>query len=643
MIRRRTVRAIGVFAIDVALAALSFLLSLYLRLGGELLIWPRDAVVGGLVMFTAVAAAVFLWARLDQIVWRYVALGDLGRIVRAVALTLLAFLAAQFLYNRLDDFPRSFLAIEFFVLTALLAGPRFTYRFLRDRELSALLERDTHRRVPVLLVGAGDGTDLFIREMSRGREVPFRVVGIIDERGRRIGSRIRGVPILGGLEETGGILERMRDDGTPVERLIVTRKAIDGADIARLIEIAEAHGATVSRLPTLTELGNAGGERVLTPRPIAVEDLLGRPRTVLDETPVINLIRGRRVLVTGAGGSIGSEIARQVAALAPAEVALLDSSEFHLYQIDLDLAERAPDTPRRAILSDVRDRHAVGAAIKDMRPDVVLHAAALKHVPLVESNPAEGVLTNVIGTRNVADACVAAGVSTMVLISTDKAVNPSSVMGATKRLAESYCQALDVADHRDDHRGDKTRFVTVRFGNVLGSTGSVIPLFQRQLARGGPLTVTHPEMKRYFMTVREAVGLVLHAAAMDDAATAKGGAICVLEMGEPVRIVDLARQMIRLSGLEPERDVEIVFTGIRPGEKLFEELFYDAEALAETSVPGVRVASPRAVEPQVLARAIDELETACANRREDEALRLLSSLVPEATLGVGGDAAASRG
>jgi O-antigen biosynthesis protein WbqV len=330
------------------------------------------------------------------------------------------------------------------------------------------------------------------------------------------------------------------------------------------------------------------------------------------------------VLVTGAGGTIGGELVRQVAAFGPARLALLDNGEYALYAIDLEMTERFPDVPRHSIIGDVRDRERLARILAEARPDIVFHAAALKHVPICEANPFEGVLTNAVGTRNVAEACRAAGVATMVQISTDKVVNPTNVMGASKRIAEAYCQALDILGR--ERSG--TRFVTVRFGNVLGSTGSVVPLFQRQLAAGGPLTVTHPEMTRYFMTVREAVELVLQATVLGRRAD-QPGRIYVLDMGEPVRILDLARQMIRLAGLRPGVDVEIAFTGLRPGEKLFEEIFHGAEPLLPTECKGLLLAAPRTADAASLGRAIDELEAIC--RREDEAALAdaLRRLVPE--------------
>jgi O-antigen biosynthesis protein WbqV len=343
---------------------------------------------------------------------------------------------------------------------------------------------------------------------------------------------------------------------------------------------------------------------------------------VLDRAAMRDLIKGRRVMVTGAGGSIGSELARQIAAAEPANLALFDSSEFALYTIDQEIAQRFPGLARKTLIGDVRDRARVAQAMELLRPELVFHAAALKHVPLVEANPVEGTLTNAVGTRIVADACLVHSVLLMVLISTDKAVNPSSVMGAAKRAAETYCQTLDT-----EARG--TRFVTVRFGNVLGSTGSVVPLFQNQLAAGGPITVTHPDVARYFMTVREAVELVLQASALGMDDESWRGRVFVLDMGEPVRIVDLARQMIRLAGKRPEIDVKIAFTGLRPGEKMFEEIFHSAEPPVPTGQTGILAAPARRFDRAAVADALDALEDRCRALDRDGTLAALRRLVPE--------------
>jgi FlaA1/EpsC-like NDP-sugar epimerase len=362
---------------------------------------------------------------------------------------------------------------------------------------------------------------------------------------------------------------------------------------------------------------------------------LNRPQVPLDRDGMVRLIQGRRVLVTGAGGTIGSELARQVAALGPDLLVLVDNGEYALWQIDLELGENSPHVQRRAVIADIRDETRLRDVFERMRPELVFHAAALKHVPIVEDNPLEGLLTNAVGTRHVADAARAVGAKAMVLISTDKAVNPTSLMGASKRLAEMYCQGLDVAALDAASRGSRNgmRCVTVRFGNVLGSTGSVVPLFQRQLSRGGPLTVTHPDMQRYFMTVREAVGLVLQASVVG---TSNGhpsddtpGGIFVLDMGDPIKIVDLARQMIRLAGYRPDQDVEIRFTGLRPGEKLYEELFHGKEPPRATGFAGLLMATPRTADPAIVGRAIDEIASACRGGQVRLALNTLAHLVPE--------------
>jgi O-antigen biosynthesis protein WbqV len=331
-------------------------------------------------------------------------------------------------------------------------------------------------------------------------------------------------------------------------------------------------------------------------------------------------------MVTGAGGSIGTELCRQIGAHSPARIVMLDHSEFNLYSVDRMMADKAPTVTRRAGICDVRDRRRVASWFAQEAPEVVFHAAALKHVPLVEDHASDAVLTNVIGTRNVADAARQAGCAAMVLISTDKAVNPANVMGATKRAAEAYCQALDITAAKQTN---ETRYVTVRFGNVLGSTGSVVPLFQQQLARGGPLTVTHPEITRYFMSIPEAVQLVLQASGSAVAGQSGVGQIFVLDMGEPIKIVDLARQMIRLSGKRPDVDVKIEHIGLRPGEKLFEELAYGQEQLASSEVSGVLLARPAVYGLAILDARINGLEMAARSFNDERCVELLHDLVPE--------------
>ncbi len=642
-------RALFAFGHDIAMAALSLVVSLYLRLGTDIIGYQPRLTAFYIASFTLIAAGVFLLTGLYRGIWRYASLPDLFNIARAASLTLLVFLPAMFVLTRLAALPRSTLLIDWFVLVALLGAPRLAYRLFKDRGLDHVLERARHQSVPVLLISAKDGADTFIREMMRNPRAVYRVVGVLADTPSRVGREIYRVPVLGTIDSLETVVERLDRRGRRPQKLIITAQNLPGEQVRGLLDRAEALAIPLARLPKLTDFQRHledpehGPEHAL--EPIALEDLLGRPQAVLDREGMARLIRGRRVLVTGAGGTIGAELARQIAAFAPGRLVLIDHSEFALYAIDMELRERFAQSAPLPLLRDVRDRGQVDAVIAAERPDIVFHAAALKHLPMVEANPIEGVLTNIAGSRNVAEASRAFGVSVVVMVSTDKAVNPTSVMGATKRLAESFCQALDRHEARQAVPG--TRYVTVRFGNVLGSTGSVVPLFQRQLAAGGPLTVTHPEVSRFFMTVREAVELVLQAAALSAAPqTAEDrGQICVLDMGEPVRIVDLAHQMIRLAGLRPDRDLKIEFIGLRPGEKLHEELFHRAEPLMPTRIPAIRLAAPRTANYAMLARSIDELEENARARREERTLTLLERLVPEyrRSPSAPGAALASRG
>ena len=375
------------------------------------------------------------------------------------------------------------------------------------------------------------------------------------------------------------------------------------------------------RLGSVTRRG-AGVDRDIDVRPLRSEDLLGRPEAAPDRAAMRALVNGRRVCITGAGGTIGAELARQIAQYGPAHLTLIDNAEYNLYRINLELEETQPGLSRSAVLGDVRDSDSVAYTFAYARPELVFHAAALKHVHMVETNPDEGVLTNAVGTRNVADACISIGARAMVLVSTDKSVDPTSVMGATKRIAESYCHALAHSQAAGD-----LRLVTVRFGNVIGSSGSVVPLFQRQIAAGGPVTVTDPDVARYFMTTREAVQLLLQASALG--AAEEGGGIFVLDMGEPIKIVDLARRMIRLAGLTPDRDIEIVYTGLRPGEKKGESLFHRAEPMVVTETPGILRARPRPADIAFMRRRLDQLAAAARDRRTRDTLAMVAAMVPE--------------
>lgn len=610
-------RHLLVLAYDAGMAGFSFAFALYLRLSMNMFhqpLWYEGAIGFALIMLVA-----SLYSRIYRRVWRYTSLGDLLALAQVASVALLLFYLVMFQITRLESFPRSVFFIHWMTLMACLAGSRMIWRLMHDQVLLGRLLGRVAARVPVLLVGATPQAELFIRESERNANFPYRAVGIVDNDKTQHGREIHHVRVYGGLGEVPYILKKLeRKKGKP-QRMILTDPSIEADAIEALFAIGEAQQITLARLPCLTELRD--GNRAYEVQPVAVEDILGRPMALLDKPAMQAFITGRRVMVTGAGGSIGSELVRQIAAYRPVEIILYELSEYLLYEMDQELGRLAPELPRAAVLGDVRSPEQLARVMQQYVPEILFHTAAIKHVPLSESNPDQAVLTNVLGTKCVADACLAHGVEAMVQVSTDKAVNPTSVIGASKRAAEIYCQALA-------GKGGVTRFVTVRFGNVLNSAGSVVPLFQKQLARGGPITVTHKDMVRYFMTIGEAVQLVLQAAVLgsknQDRAT-----VYVLDMGAPIRIEDLACQMIRLAGLKPHEDIKIVYTGLRPGEKLFEELFHGDENLVSTSHQSIRKAQARGFDSaQVLAQL--EQVIACAQHADEAALRLaLQSLIPE--------------
>ncbi|WP_246091535.1 polysaccharide biosynthesis protein [Swingsia samuiensis] len=562
--------------------------------------------------------------RMPQQYWRFSGVADLFSIACASALSAILFTLLLWVTGYPDP-SLTFPIIYALVLLTSLGAIRMGWR-LAARRKNFFAERER-----VILLGADYEADLFIRAMERDHQKARRVIGLLTGR-HQVGRRIHSSPIMGTIDEVPSILEKMAHNHKLPDTLVITSPELRGAKLSQILDAARQYGVDVQRTPSLTALKPADSVEL---RPIAIEDLLNRPQVALNSEGMSRLIAGQVIAVTGAGGSIGSELVRQIAQFEPQAILLIENSEYALWQIDLDLLDRAPNIQRYRIIADVRDRKRIAEVFEQYRPHVVFHAAALKHVPLVEANPIEGVLTNVIGTRIVLDESERANVQALVMISTDKAVNPSSLMGASKRCAEIYGQALDMRA-RAGQGG--LRCVTVRFGNVLGSTGSVVPLFRRQLEQGGPLTVTHPDMTRYFMTIPEAVGLVLQAAVRGTQDTAgeqatdlrlKQGGIFVLDMGDPVRIMDLAYQMIRLAGLKPEVDIEVRVTGLRPGEKLYEELFHGREAPVPTDAPGLRIASPRTVDFEIVSQAMDDLEKACAHEDITEVMSILYRLVPE--------------
>lgn len=608
---------------DTLMAAASFYLALFLRVGDEVSQHvSTPLVIFSTILCACVCLAVFSVMRLYRGLWRYASTQDLIAITKSVTIAILLFYLILFLFQRLETIPRSAPFIQWLLLLAMLGAPRFLYRTWRDHRLGIHTRFSGDNRIPVILIGSGDRAELFLRDTRSGTSAEYMAVGIVDDKTHRIGRSIHGVRIYGSVDELPQIIEKLAAKGMQPQRAILTYDTLDGSKVRHILSITDRLGLPLARLPRLSEFKHGMKDKTEI-RPIAVEDLLGRPQNVHDKGPVRDYISGKTVLVTGAGGSIGSELVRQIAELAPKQLILYEVSEYALYQIDMELNNRFPTISRTAIIGDVRDTEHLQSVFTQYKPEVVFHAAAIKHVPLAEANVEEAVLTNIFGTQSVAEACAKHGTKVMVMISTDKAVNPSSIMGATKRAAESYCQAMG----SDSAASGKTRFVTVRFGNVLGSTGSVVPLFHKQLAAGGPLTVTHADMVRYFMTVREAVELVLQSATL----AGKNGEIYVLDMGQPVRILDLAEQMIRLAGLKPHTDIKIEFTGLRPGEKMFEELFHFSEDHTKTAHESIWIANPRQSSMKAIAPAFRKLRDLCTARKTVQAVELLKQLVPEYT------------
>jgi len=625
--RKTNARGLIAYAHDIFMTALSFVVSAYLRLSYDNWGVLDDWFVSGALTMTAIGAVVYWHMGLYRGIWRYASVRDLTTIAKAVSLILLLFLFAMFIWTRLESLPRSMPFINWLVLMALLGGPRLAYRVVRDRSLNFRDTPSGKRRIPVLLAGAGDGAELFIRSLSHQGAAEYRIVGILSEKSKRVGQQIHSIRVVDTLDRFGEVISGLTRTADRPQRLILTKDDFSGATVRRLLDQCTQFGITLGRMPRLTDF-KSGDPDYVDIRPVDVEDLLGRPQTTLDNLAMRQFIASKRVLITGAGGSIGSELARQIATFGPSQIGLLDSSEYGLYQISQEISDSFPELRYQSIIADVRDERRIDQIFAGLKPELVFHAAALKHVPMVEENCCEGIATNVFGTANVANACLTHLTDTMVQISTDKAINPTNVMGASKRIAEQYCQALDV------NRGDRdgTNFVTVRFGNVLGSTGSVVPLFQKQLKNGGPLTVTHQDMTRYFMTIREAVELVLLASAKAKSDISQAGKIFVLDMGEPVRIIDLAEQMIRLAGLVPGQDIDIEVVGCRPGEKLFEELLHDSEERLAVDIEGLFLAAPRVTRLDELRKDMERLSVACKESDTPGAKQILSGLVPEASL-----------
>lgn len=567
--------------------------------------WPQLAVEVNLIL---IIQGFLQWrAGLYRGVWRFASLPDLGNLLRAAILGAVAGIAVMLLL----DVPLEVMLLVVWafpaILLLLLSLPRLTYRIFKDMRSEVHERRVTQR---TLILGAGRSGQLLLPELRRrGR---YDVVGYVDDDEQLRGKLVSDLPVLGPITRLSRVCRE-----AAIDLVVIAIPSATNYQMQRIVSFCEAAGVEFKTLPTLKQMG-ATLTRFDDLKPVAIEDLLGRDPVSLDWDALRAGLAGRRVLVTGGGGSIGAELCRQIARLDPASLVILDNCEYNLYRVDYRLRSEFRDLVIETVLGDICDSATVGNVMGKGRPDVVFHAAAYKHLPMLQNQAREAFRNNVLGTKRVADAAVMHGVETFVLISTDKAVNPSNVMGATKRVAELYCQHVN--------QQSTTRFITVRFGNVLNSTGSVVPLFNEQIRQGGPVTVTHPDITRYFMTIAEAGQLILQAAVLG-----RGGEVFVLDMGEPVRISYLAEQLVRLAGKEPGQDIEIIYTGLRPGEKLFEELFHEHEPHANTEHEKIFL-SRSTLDQSSLAALIGHLQAAeRASQGYDTVLLndLLLKMVPE--------------
>ncbi|MCX8130849.1 MAG: polysaccharide biosynthesis protein [Clostridia bacterium] len=602
---KQKIRSNLLIILDIVLVNISLAMAYFLRAvdnGGIPTEFLKD--VNQLVITaTIIKIATYVFFKLYSSLWRYASIYEMINII--VAAFISNTIMTGYMYV-VDVRPRSIFIITFFTDVFVIGGIRFAYRAFRRIAKGEVIRLKDYKRV--LIIGGGDAGAIIVRELKLHHELKSRPVAIIDDDVMKQGKKLNGVPIVGQRKDIADIIQKKQ-----IDEIIIAIPSASNKVVNEIFTECSKTDCKVKILPSVAQLID---ESVMIQkiRDVDIEDLLGRDPIKLDNDEIASYINGKVVLVTGGGGSIGSELCRQVISFQPRQIIILDNYENNLYDIQNELIAAYPDMDIVGIIASIREKYRLENVFAKYKPEVVFHAAAHKHVPLMEANPTEAIKNNVFGTLNVAECADRFGVKRFVLISTDKAVNPTNIMGATKRIAEMIIQAIN--------KYSNTEFVAVRFGNVLGSNGSVIPLFKKQIEQGGPVTVTHPEIIRYFMTIPEAVQLVMQAGAM-----AKGGEIFVLDMGEPVKIYDLARNLIKLSGFEPDVDIKIEFTGLRPGEKLYEELLMAEEGLQATKNNKIFVAQPVFTDLALLKREIDALkDVILAN--SDQVIEYIQNIVP---------------
>lgn len=595
--------------LDALIVAFSLYGSLYIRFGTVipskfLLILSRY-----IVFFILISLLSFTLFGLYKRVWEYASIGEIITIILAVSVATTLNITFDFFIIGLDHnpfLPRSVLLLSWFMTIFFIGGSRLLWRLYRERKLGGKIKDGK----PVLIYGAGDAGAMVAREMNNNYSAKVNVVGFIDDDETKRGLRLLGAPILGNRDDLVEIVDKYG-----IERIILAIPSAEGKQIKKVVDECKKTSAEVKILPGMFDLID-GKVSVSNIREVQIEDLLGRESVKIDLDGISEYTHDKVVLVTGAGGSIGSELCRQIARFSPKLILLLDIYENTICDLERELEENFPGIALYPLIKDIREKESIDNVFEKFKPEVVFHAAAHKHVPLMEYNPEEAIKNNIRGTYNVAQAADKTGVRKFVLISTDKAVGPTSVMGATKRVAEMVIQYMN--------KTSETSFVAVRFGNVLGSRGSVVPLFKKQIARGGPVTVTHPEMVRFFMTIPEAVQLVIQAGAM-----ARGGEVFILDMGEPVKIMDLAKSLIHLSGFELDVDIDIVITGVRPGEKLYEELITDEGCCDATKHKRIFVEKSPKIDPLTMKKIINDVVTHNLPVNKNDSEKYLKKLIPK--------------
>ena len=594
--------------LDTILINISYILSLFIRFDGN--------IAGGqftsylmkykehFIFITLIKLIIYIWFKLYKPVWKYASIGELMSIVMTSIISNAAVLSYTVI--RQDMLPRSIYILAALLDMVLIGGVRFSFRAVTTVG-NNLLNNGNHKSV--MIVGGGDAGAMVIREYKNHTQLNSKPVAIIDDNLEKQGQLINGVPVVGTRKDIPAVAKKLK-----IDEIIIAMPSASKKEIKDIVEIAKTTKCKLKIVPGMFEIID-GKVNISNIRDVSIEDLLGREEVKVDLSEISTYLTNRVVLVTGGGGSIGSELCRQIANFKPKKLIILDIYENNAYDIQNELLRKHKNLNLKTLIASIRDKERIMELMEKERPEVIFHAAAHKHVPLMEESPKEAIKNNVFGTLNLAQAADKYGVDKFVMISTDKAVNPTNIMGASKRICEMIVQSMNSTS--------KTDFVAVRFGNVLGSNGSVIPLFKKQIAEGGPVTVTHEEVIRYFMTIPEAVQLVIQAGAM-----ARGGEIFILDMGEPVKILDLAKDLIRLSGYEPYVDIPIEITGLRPGEKLFEELLLDEEGITATKHNKIFIGKPIFTDYKLLLKSLDEVNKIIKNGTDEELKDYIKTIVP---------------